>query len=331
LLQKHGGTVEVEAAVEKSLEWLQRQQAADGSWGGNQHQAAMTGFALLCYLGRCETPDSVKYGDTVMNGIMYLVELASKSNGYFTTNPGDKHFPYEHGIATYALGETYAMARMGNRRLPGVREAFERGVGLILEGQNSRGAWDYNYSKGGRSDTSATGWQYQALRAAANTQLTFSQLNRAMRNTRDYLESVQGPQGAFGYTGVGDKPSLAGLGTLGLQMMGRPTGASTRKGIAFIEKQPPLTWQNIEIYTWYYNTQALFNAGGSAWENWNQQMLPILLQNQKEDGSWDPTGPGILGARGSRVYMTVMCTLMLEIYYRYLPAGSDTDSFSVFD
>ena len=335
LLQRHGGTVQVESAVERSLDWLQAQQNDDGSWG-TARPAAMTGFALLCYLGRCETPDSPKYGDTVMNGIMYLVELGLQNDGIFSNDPAANNMPYQHGIATYALGETYAMARMGNRRLPGVREAFERGVEIIIDGQNRDGGWVYGYTGQGHGDTSVTGWQYQALRAAQTTQLQFSGLNRAMRRTREYLEGVQGPQGAFGYRGRGDKHSLAGLGALGLQLLGRPNARSTRNAIDFISQQPELSWQNFENYTWYYNTQAMFNAGGEAWENWNKQMLPILLEKQNEDGSWprEPHDSVVASNRAGadwQIYLTTMNTLNLEIYYRYLPAASDVDDFDIFD
>jgi hypothetical protein len=42
-------------------------------------------LALLCYLGRCETPESPFYGDNVMKGIMYLIELGKKNpHGIFS-------------------------------------------------------------------------------------------------------------------------------------------------------------------------------------------------------------------------------------------------------
>ena len=43
--------------MSNALEYLKTKQKADGSWGTGG-QGAMTGFALLCYFGRCETPDS---------------------------------------------------------------------------------------------------------------------------------------------------------------------------------------------------------------------------------------------------------------------------------
>jgi hypothetical protein len=106
-LRQNGGSPECEAAVSASLEWLKGKQNPDGSWGrGNK--CRLTGLALLCYLGRCETPDSPFYGDNVMKGIMYLIELSKKNpHGIFSATPlegqkGGACCTYEHGIATYA-------------------------------------------------------------------------------------------------------------------------------------------------------------------------------------------------------------------------------------
>ncbi len=196
-LAQNGGSSECERAVSQSLEWLKGKQNADGSWG-TSNKAAYTGLVLLCYLGRCETPDSPFYGDNVMKGIMYLVELAQKNNtGMLSETPLENSATYEHGIATYALGEMYTLARMGAKQLPGMRETFERGVKIIIEHQNKRGSWTYGgeqqglfiaYTKdSGGEDLSVTGWQFQALKAAKNTGLKIEGLNRAIDNCVDYI------------------------------------------------------------------------------------------------------------------------------------------------
>ena len=165
-LRQNGGSPECEAAVSKALEWLKTKQNKDGSWGAGA-QAGMTGMALLCYLGRCETPESPFYGDNVMKGIMYLIELSKKNEwGYMVENPKPISAAYEHGIATYALGEMYTLARLGSKSLPGMREAFEKGVKLIIDHQNESGGWDYytaNHTEKGmknskRDDLSVVGW-----------------------------------------------------------------------------------------------------------------------------------------------------------------------------
>ncbi|MDP1588336.1 MAG: hypothetical protein Q8M07_11365, partial [Prosthecobacter sp.] len=147
-LRQNGGTPECEAAVSASLEWLKGKQNADGSWGRN-NKAAMTGLALLCYLGRCETPESPFYGDNVMKGIMFLIET-QKANKYKLFSQATKgNAPvYEHGIATYALGEMYTLARLGAKPLPGMREAFEQGVKIIIDNQQDSGSWVYDGETG---------------------------------------------------------------------------------------------------------------------------------------------------------------------------------------
>ncbi len=114
-LAQNGGSSECERAVSQSLEWLKQKQNPDGSWPG-PNKAAMTGLALLCYLGRCETPESPFYGDTVMKGIMYLIELSKKNEyGYIGEEIKSGGSTYAHGIATYALGEMYTLARLAAR------------------------------------------------------------------------------------------------------------------------------------------------------------------------------------------------------------------------
>ena len=102
-------TAKDEAAVVKGLDWLQKNQNKDGSWGSG-HKSAMTGLALLAYLGHCETPLSEKYGDTVLRGMVYLTDLGMKNHGKLVPKGGekDKHWPYQHSIATYALAEGLA-------------------------------------------------------------------------------------------------------------------------------------------------------------------------------------------------------------------------------
>jgi len=324
LLTEHGGNNKVEPAVLKSLAWLKTQQREDGSWDstgqGAGHRGAMTGLALLAYLGHCETPDSAKYGDDVLNGIMYLVELAQKNDGAMASNM-DKHYPYEHGIACYAMGETYALAKYGNKPLPGVREAFERGVEIIIDGQNGDGGWVYSYTGEGNSDISVTGWQYQALKAAKHTGLKINRLDSALRGVKGLLETEQGNNGGWPYraTSGENKWTLTGAGVLGLQLLGSSRDKVMEDGLEYIFNGGPndKTWVsadsnlrgNPNLYAWYYNTQACFQAGGDYWSKWNDVYRDKILAMQRKDGSWN----------GS-VYDTTLATLMLEVYYRYLPA-----------
>ena len=92
-----------------------------------------------------------------------------------------------------------------------------------------------------------------------------------------------------------------------------------------VASKPPV-WDesdgSIDMYYWYYGTFAMNQWGGKHWKDWRKAIETALIPNQhrkdKEDnffGSWDPVGPW--GEDGGRVYSTAICTLMLEVYYRY--------------
>jgi hypothetical protein len=345
-LSQNGGNAECEAAVSRALEWFKTKQNADGSWGtGNK--AGMTGLALLCYLGRCETPESPFYGDAVMKGIMYLIELQKKNQlGYFTENAKNIGAAYEHGIATYALGEMYTLARLGSKSLPGMKEAFEKGLRLVIDAQNENGSWGYytarhleNGKPQAQTDLSVTGWQYQALKAGKNTSLKIAGLHSAIDKATAYIETTQTKDGGFGKDNRDEhynQWSLTGAGVLGLQTLAKNKTKAVDKGIKFLRdfiSAEPLDWnKNCNLYCWYYYSQAFFQKGGDDWKFYNEQLLPQILNNQAADGSWKPErsnwNAGSAGNREGGVYKTALCTLQLEVYYRYLKvADRDDDSF----
>ncbi len=341
-MRNNGGTDDCERAVVKALDWLKTKQNADGSWG-TTYKSAMTGLALLAYYGHCETPDSTFYGQNVSSGITFLTDLGMKQKGFLSLNLGKNvHCVYEHGIACYAMGETYSFSKLGNKTLPNLREVFEDGVKIIVQGQQDNGNWSYDegksasYVKSGREDISVTGWQFQALKAARHTNLKIEGLQSAWKKAGDYLESRSQADGGFGHAGAKfpgaySTVTMTGIGVLGLQTIGGNAG-KINKGIDYLEDQmtkDPLDWKkNANLYCWYYDTQAFFQKGGKPWEKWNGQCRDILLKNQKPEGNYNPeTGSqGIATSAGAggdgEIYRTCLCTLMMEVYYRYLKVGA---------
>jgi hypothetical protein len=347
-LAETGGSPECERAVSNSLEWLKQKQNPDGSWPG-QNKAAMTGLALLCYLGRCETPESPFYGDTVLKGINYLVELSKKNEwGYIDEDPKSQPSTYAHGIATYALGEMYTLARLGSKELPGMKDAFVKGVQLIIQNQNSRGSWSYGgvekgspyayYKESKGEDLSLAGWQFQALKAAKNSGLKIDGLHSALDKMTDYVITKQTKDGGFGVANRDqhyNQWSLTGVGSLALQTASKGKTKPIKDAVEFLHKfleAEPLDWnKNCNLYCWYYYTQTFFQMGGEEWKFYNQQFLPQILAAQNPDGSWKagranwPSGDA-----KDPVYRQCLCTLQLEVYYRYLKVA-DREETSFFD
>jgi len=326
-LAANGGTPQCEEAVLKALRWMQKAQAKDGSWG--PRKTAYTALALLAYLGHCETPLSPEFGDTVTSAISYLVNLSMKNNGRMADNRKDKHWPYEHAIATYALCEAYTFCKQLGIMLPKLEQATQSGVQWIIDNQNKSGGWDYHYVEaGGRGgDLSIAAWHMQALKAGYHTELDFRNYRKCVSNGVRYVEQRQNRNGGFGYTGktpVGSANghfTLTGAGALCLQQHRSSANSASRKGIAYLDKHARFDWKKgpCNLYEHYYNGQAMMNHGGPQWKKYNALFRDQVLKNQRPDGSWgNPTAPGPAHA-GHTIYNTALCTLILEVYYRFLP------------
>jgi hypothetical protein len=342
--QKFGEKPAAEQAVLRALRWLQTQQHSDGTWSGGRYEDGFTGLALLCYLGHGDTPLSgTEFSGVVTNAINALITQGTHTNGMFTSaRDFNGEYPvYEHAICTYALSEAYAMTK-DPRLEPIIRQA----VDYIVKGQRDDGGWAYGYDIGPdqpypkqiKSDTSVSGWQIQALKAAHLTGISGMEaivhpvLDKAMGN----LDRVFNAQdGSYGYRKANDSfnkagkqdHNLTGVGVLAkLFWLGR-VDRDTRLGLKNIESGD-LNYAagNCDLYAWYYDTQACFQAQGSAWEWWNNRFQDILTTQQSSDGSWPPTGGADPGGFSQKpdgdgpIYRTTLCCLMLEVFYRYLPA-----------
>jgi hypothetical protein len=81
-------------------------------------------------------------------------------------------------------------------------------------------------------------------------------------------------------------------------------------------------------------------AGGQYWKQYNEMIRDELLANQNPDGSWKSPGANVsrinavlahyrdtykgdlnFTNKDSAILRTSLCTLMLEVYYRFLSTG----------
>ena len=314
-----------EKAVLKGLAWLQKNQASDGSWG-DSNKGAMTGLALLCFLGHGETPQSPQFGYTVNKAVEWIMTNGAANEGRLHMRKAfDQPGVYEHAIVTYALGEYYTMTQD-----PNVKELFKQAIGYIVQGQGHDGGWMYSYDKSA-GDLSVSGWQIQALKAAYLSKLGISGVDEALDKAMAYLEHSKGPKGGYGYRGPADKYSLTGVGILS-QLFWKGNRDTIKNGMDWMlehtEKNEPVKYQGpkADLYAWYYHTQACLMFGGSAWTKWNNWFQDEIVNAQAPDGSWPPMAAGSHGnlqngaGMSPTVYRTTLCILMLEVFYRYMPS-----------
>ena len=315
-----GRRTSVEQAVDRALEFLQRQQDRDGAWRAEQGQqnAAVTALAVMAFLSAGPVPGEGPYGETSDKGVRWVIQ-AQQANGKIATAGG--HEMYHHGICTLMLAEVAGMTQ--GKLAEEVRRTLERAVRVVLGAQRKpnagihRGGWRYQAEKTD-SDLSVSGWQLLALRAAKNLgcDVPAERIDLAV----DYVKRSRDPRsGGFGYTpGGGYTIPCTGTGILALEVCGKDrhhTPEALRAG-ALILKDPPRWGQGHFFYGVYYCSQATFQLGDNPyWKFYRPRLHESLLPHQSSSGSWLGSGDGRYGPN----YCTAMGVLALTVEYRFLP------------
>jgi hypothetical protein len=334
-------------AIDRGLIWLKKQQFSDGHWSLDGPYAdgatrtrwstdvGATGLALLVFLGDGHTPTSGEHAEIVDKGIRWLID-AQRPTGeiYEGTEEGEEPSIYSHAICTIVLCE--ALALTADERL---REPAQKGIDYLVAAQNPiLGGWRYRPLKeSGEGDLSVTGWALMALHTGRMAGLKVP--NDAYVIASSFLDRCQetpGDQAHYKYTPTypadrEQRLSMTASGLLARQWLGWPhKHTPLRIGIEYLlgEDAAP-DWDNgrRNVYGWYYQAEALHNMGGERWKEWFAVAQREIVENQqesgKEAGSWHPTRPvGSVHEWSSvvgRLYVTVMCLLVLETPFRHAP------------
>jgi hypothetical protein len=328
-----GGRYAIE--VDHALDWLIRQQGADGNLCGNaEHYARMYCHAMATY------------ALAEAYGMQQDVLLEPIIDPLVVRTPGD--------VSSLAFGITAASvtsqcslilmaANTRTRQLEAdriassvrrvddlrLRSALSRAVAFTIGQQDPKsGGWRYRQLQEG--DVSMFGWQMMSLKSAEIAGVFVP--GKVRQRMNEFLNSVrQGKDGGlFGYRrniAKGSQnsepvtPTMTAEALFCQQMLGYPQdSASHQESVAYLMRNTPRL-SGLNYYYWYYGTLAMYQNGGRAWEDWNSVVRELLIAEQiktgKNAGTWDPHDEW--GRYGGRLYSTALATLTLEVYYRFLP------------
>ncbi|HYF47936.1 MAG TPA: prenyltransferase/squalene oxidase repeat-containing protein [Planctomycetota bacterium] len=303
-----------DAAIEKGLAWLAKNQNRDGSWGshggGGSYTMAMTGLAGLALLSGGHTPGIGKYGEHVARAVQYVLKNQNKDGVFSGGNDGRSM--YGHGFAMTFLSEAYGMEN-NLERAEKIKDALERAVQLTSRAQSTNGGWYYSPNSG-MDEGSVTITQVQALRAARNAGIDVPEktLSRAI----DYIKKSQNEDGSIRYSihrGQSGTVALSAAGAEVLLMAGQYEAKETKLVCEYLKRNLDAnrTQGYHDFYTSFYGVQAMFHIGGDYWARYFSALRDRLVKSQAGDGSWtDPTGT---------TYATSIAIMALALPYRYLP------------
>jgi hypothetical protein len=324
-------------ALDRGLQWLQRNQGPEGNWTTNN--LGLVSMGLLAFLSDGHAPGRGRFGAVEKRALDYVLHNA-KSSGLLNI-AGDHNDMYNHGLSTFVLGQAYGMT--GD---PRVGPALDRALKVIDQCQCLDGGWQYEArSRETGNDLSLAVMQAKALRSAVDSGFEVRPyvIERAIRDVREHYqpkgcpreaseEEQQKHPGRFSYNKGGGTETLAmaAAGVVCLQEFAQYDDWRIPKNITIIEEAVREMSDKgnrndapFDAYTLYYVAQALYQVGGEPWKR-NYPLLRERLissqirdNNPENDGGWRSTGR--VDGKPGMLYQTAVACFVLAIPNRYLP------------
>ena len=328
-----------EAALERGLDWLARNQGPTGNWGSED--LGLVGMGCLAFLAAGHAPGHGKYGETVGRALDYMLRQAKPSG--LLNIAGDQRDMYNHGLATFVLGQAHGMTAD-----PRISPVLDRALKLIANTQCDDGGWDYRAKRlPGGHDLSLVVMQAKALRSAVDSGLEVPPevIESAIKCVREHYHSsgagrttsvtqLQQMPGQFYYSkhgGGGGTIAMSACGVVCLQEFGQYDDWRIAKNMEVITKavrearvRPSSGEMPFDSYTLYYVGQALYQVGGRDWAQHYGPLRDALVSGQVRDaknldrnGAWHDN-KRVSGKPGD-LYATSVACFVLSIPNRYLP------------
>lgn len=329
-------TPQSEASLERGLQWLAKNQGAEGNWESND--LGLVSMGALAFLAAGHSPGHGKYGDALQKSLDYVLKNA-KPSGLLNVSNAQRDM-YNHGLAAFVLGQAHGMTNDAR-----ISPVLDRSLKLIAFTQCEDGGWDYQARRQQRGhDLSLAVMQAKALRSAVDSGLEVSPevINLAIKSVRQHYRArsgrqdaddpaVRGEPGQFTYDGHRGSLAMAACGVVCLQEFGEYDDWRIEKNMDVIRADVfRLKTERREgripfdAYTLYYVGQALYQVGGKHWEECYPRLRDALIASQllepndpQRDGSWTDTKH--VSGRPGQLYGTAVGCFILAMPNRYLP------------
>jgi hypothetical protein len=343
-------------ALQRGLDWLAANQGAEGNWSSND--LGLVSLGALAFMAAGHAPGRGRHGHTLQQALDYVLDQAQPS-GLLNVAEAQRDM-YNHGLSTFVLGQAHGMTTARDRRL---NSALDRALHLIASVQCEDGGWGYQAMRQHSGhDLSLAVMQAKALRSAMDSGLEVSPavVDLAISSVREHYGSCQGRRGTaeegkrweqFVYSKGGNTGSIAmaAAGVVCLQEFGQyddwrigPNIDVILEGIRDVHTQ----WQAdaaknprnprrhdgtmpFDAYTLYYVGQALYQVGGTAWEQGYPVLRDYLVESQcisveqpARHGMWTDRGfkaGGRVSGDPGELFGTAVACFILAIPNRYLP------------
>jgi squalene cyclase len=310
-----GVTRDTQAAIDKALSYLAREQNKDGSWrtggGYGNYPVTMTALAGLALMGGGSTPVRGPYAKNVRRAVGFCLANA-QPNGLITAPVEESRSMYGHGFSMLFLAQAYGMEEDKDRQAK-IRVVLDAAIKLTARSQSREGGWLYTPDSQG-DEGSVTVTQIQALRACRNAGLHVPK--KTIDQAISYIEKSQNPDGGISYSvqARGSRPAISAAACAVLYNAGSYDSKTAHKAwdYAWIHCKPNGSGNGHYFYTQLYMSQAAWQKGDKVWGEYYRSIQTVLLRQQQGNGSWQGDSVGL-------VYGTSIALLIPQLPYNHLP------------
>lgn len=315
--EKGAAAIAQATPVAKALAWLASSQTDDGSWdaeawgGQERYTPALTGLATLALLASVPADNTLLGAvrvDAVRKAARFLSLAVGRSG---RIGPRFDASLYNHGIATVALVEAYALTREES-----LKEPITRALEYIRSEQDPTGGW--GYAGGRKANTAISVWQLNALLLAGP--LGWPEARAPAERGLAWLEGMIDAEGRAGYEAPGHFPNGSeGLTAMAALSLGGADGSDSLFGDARARAARSLleaaasTPRKLDYYRSFfleYALRAVEKSSPGASGRSHDMIVESQVRAGPHSGSFEPSDRWSI--TGGRVYSTAMAALSLQ-------------------
>ncbi len=345
----------VEQAIKNGLEYLKKDQKADGHWEaqGGQYPTTMTALAGMAFLMEGSTLKEGRYKEQVEKAVGWFLAAGRLSpDGKIgdVRNPTEStRYMYGQGFGTMFLASVYGEEDDKDQREK-LEKLLKKAVEFICKAQTNKdhkkpegktvkiGGWGYvSAADGGNFDEgSVTITALQGLRAAKNAGIPVPK--EAIDKAVNYLEACTTPDGGVIYSYAGGGVAAKGQGRPPITAAAICCGFSAgqykselpKKWIKYCKDNIPIGKgrQSHDEYQTYYFAQAIYALGDDKYGEMfpNDAKDTWLTWSKYKDGAFqgildsqDKTTGGWTGGYIGPVFATAVNLTVLQLDKGILP------------
>lgn len=317
-------------SVQRGIAYIIAQQDSEGAITDRRTPTAMSSLAILAMAAAGHQPtDKTPEGVVMRHALEYVLRDENQNKeGYFGDKDGSRM--YGHGIITLMLSEMLGMSLDPDQEKI-IREKLVNAVQLIVRAQRVQkdgryqGGWRY-LPQSKDSDLSVTVWQVMALRSAESAGVdvpagavndAVEYLKRLYCSPRDENGQPKKSAAPFGYESNGSQAQAPAAGLLAMQVCGLYEAPEVLGAADWHMEHPPESKSHFLYYQAYYYATGMHLRGGKYADRALAETQQLLLNLQREDGSW-LNNQGNESQAGA-VYSTSLAVIALSVDNYYLP------------